>query len=93
MMREVLPQRQKILNLLRIHHPRGMRTEEMISKFREMGNDASNIKNIRVEVLRRNLQELLAMGLIRKEGTGQFYQSRPGQAGPYEIPIWFAVIK
>ena len=81
------------MNLLRIHYPNGMRTEDMIDRFRGWDNDASNIKNIRVEVLRRNLQELLAMHLVRKEGTGEFYQSRPGRAGPHEIPIWFAVIQ
>ena len=82
-----LTQRQKIHNLLRIKYPGGLLTHEIVDKFREW--DDPDIQHIKVEPVRRCLQELLARNLVRKEGTGEMSVDKYGRT--HEIMIWFAV--
>ena len=84
-----LTQRDKIHNLLRIHHPNGLLTSEMIDKFREWDDDS--IRHIKVEPVRRCLQELLARGLVRKEPSGVISVNKYGRA--HEVMRWFAVVE
>lgn len=82
-----LTQRQKIHNLLRVKYPMGLLTSEMIDSFRQWDDEA--IKNIKVEPIRRCLQELLAMKKVRKEFTGVRSVDKYGRQ--HDIARWFAV--
>lgn len=77
-----LTQRQKINNLLKVKYPSKLTTLEICERFPE----------IRVEVVRRNLQELLAMEppQVRKEGTGEYSVDAYGRQ--HEIMVWFAAV-
>ena len=78
MMMKKLTQREKINNLLKIKSPDGLTTLDICERFPE----------IRVEVVRRNLQELLAMGEVQKEGSGEFSVDKYGRQ--HEVMIWYA---
>ena len=74
-----LSQRVMINNLLVLKHPNGLTTLEICDRFPQ----------IRVEVVRRNLQELLAMNQVTKRGTGEFSMDNYGRE--HEVMRWFAV--